>query len=60
MGALAAEGAGSLRKGRGAVESRVRWLQWTLSFPVGLLLPVGSGSQWLLVTVLRHSGDSRH
>lgn len=42
------------------MESRVRWLQWTLSFLVGLLLPVGSGSQWLLVTVLRHSGDPRH
>lgn len=42
------------------MESRVRWLQWTLSFPVGLLLPVGLGSRWLLVTVLRHSGDPRH
>lgn len=41
--------------GRDAVEGRVRWLQWTLSFMVHLLLPVGSGSRWPLVTVPRHS-----
>lgn len=42
------------------MESRVGWLQWILSFVVDLLLPVGLGSQWLLVTVLRHSGNPRH
>lgn len=42
------------------MESRVGCLQWTLSFMVDLLLPVGLGSQWPLVTVLRHSGNPRH
>lgn len=59
MGALAAEGAGSPWEGRDAAESRVRWLQWTLSFVVELLLPMDLGRQWPLGTVVTPGTDGR-